>query len=552
MPFQSGNITIELPGDTDVLKMAGGNALKDCSEQIKKALAEPIGTPPFAEIVREKVEAKKSKSGTVSAASSSSSVPNDNAASSSSSVPDSNSSGSRTTSVPHDNNTSVPHDNNTSVPNDNDNTSPKNDASPNAVIVISDNTRPVPYTGEQGILWPLVRILIDEGVRGEDITVLVATGTHRALTDDEINRMIDPRVLEAGVKLINHDCKDQNHLQFLGTTKRGTNIYIDDRYLKADIKILTGLVESHFMAGASGGRKAICPGLIGEASTFIFHGAEMLGHPKSDDLVLDGNPCHEEAVEVAKNAGADFIVNVTLDGNLDVTGVFAGELEKAHEAAVEQVKAHVGIPVKKEYDVVVAHAGFVGINHYQVAKVGVEAMKVVKPDGFVIVAADNTDGSHAVGALTYRTTLQLLKVIGPENFMKAIQADGWTFIPEQWQTQMWTKLFDKIPMDHFYYYSPQFTREHYLMSPGVDGSQLLDSGVDTNIDADGDVDGDGGTDSRQDGKDGDGGTGGSSLDRIPEFVEKALQDAAKRLGKSIDELDVCYLQDGPYGIPLKE
>ncbi len=154
------------------------------------------------------------------------------------------------------------------------------------MIVISENTRPVPYTGDRGILWPLVRTLLQEGLEGSDITVLVATGTHRALTDSEVENMLDTRVIESGAVVVNHDCRDQKHLQFLGKTKRGTHIYIDDRYLQSDIKVLTGLLESHFMAGASGGRKAICPGLIGEESTFIFHGAEMLSSPKSDDLVL--------------------------------------------------------------------------------------------------------------------------------------------------------------------------------------------------------------------------------------------------------------------------
>jgi len=160
------------------------------------------------------------------------------------------------------------------------------------------------------------------------------------------------------------------------------------------------------MAGASGGRKSICPGLIGEAGTFIFHGPEMLDDPKSTDLVLAGNPCHEEALEVAKAAGADFIVNVTLDSAFAVSGVFAGELEAAHTAAVEQVIKHIGVSFEKSYDVVISHAGF------------------------VILAAENIDSAHPVDALTYRTTLQLLKLLGAEKFMKLIKSPDWVFIPE--------------------------------------------------------------------------------------------------------------------------
>lgn len=394
----------------------------------------------------------------------------------------------------------------------------KPDRKAKAVIVISDNTRPVPYTGESGILVPIVNVLLEEGVRKEEITVLVATGTHRGLSDEELRKMLDQEIFVKEIRIVNHDCRDEDQLEYLGNTTRGTQIFIDSCYMQADIKILTGLVESHFMAGASGGRKSICPGLIGEKGTFVFHGADMLDNPNSSDLVLEGNPCHDEALEVAKTAGADFIVNVTLDNEFRVSGVFAGDLEKAHEAAVSQVKEHIGVSHTKKYDVVITHAGLVGINHYQVAKTGTVAMKVVKPDGYVIVAGDTTDAANSVGALTYRTTLQLLKLIGPEKFMSLIKSDEWEFIPEQWQVQMWCRLFSVIPMDHFYFYSPQFSAEQYEGCPGVPGSQFVKR------------------------------TGFS--EGMEDFYRGALIDAAERLGKALEELSVCFLLDGPYGIPL--
>ena len=121
---------------------------------------------------------------------------------------------------------------------------------PKAVIVISDNTRPVPYKGESGILMPIITALMLEGIPAEDILILVATGTHRPLTDNELRSMLDQKVFDLGIPIINHDCNDAEHLNHLGVTTRGTQIYIDSYYIDADIKILTGLVESHFMAGA--------------------------------------------------------------------------------------------------------------------------------------------------------------------------------------------------------------------------------------------------------------------------------------------------------------
>src|SRR5690554_6270823 len=170
--------------------------------------------------------------------------------------------------------------------------------------------------------------------------------------------MLDARLFESGISVRNHDCRDREQLRYLGRTSRGSEIYLNRAYLETDLKILTGLVESHFMAGASGGRKSICPGLIGEESTYVFHGAQMLSSNNVGNLILEDNPCHEEVLEVAKMAGADFIINVTLDDEFRLTGVFAGDLEKAHLAAVERLKEYVAIPVQKQYDLVITHAGF--------------------------------------------------------------------------------------------------------------------------------------------------------------------------------------------------
>ncbi len=126
-------------------------------------------------------------------------------------------------------------------------------ASLTVCIVVSDNTRPVPYTGASGILWPVVERVLNCGVPGKQIQVIVATGTHRGLTDLEMRTMFDPRVREHGVTIINHDCLDEAQLVNIGRTSRGSEIIINRTYMESDIRILTGLVESHFMAGASGG-----------------------------------------------------------------------------------------------------------------------------------------------------------------------------------------------------------------------------------------------------------------------------------------------------------
>ena len=195
-----------------------------------------------------------------------------------------------------------------------------------AVILISDNTRPVPYRGEEGILLPIIEILMKASYRPQEILVLVATGTHRAMSEAELRSIIDPKVFELGIAVVNHNCRNASEQTFIGHTRRGTEVLIDSRYLQADLRIATGLIESHFMAGASGGRKSVCPGIVGEKTTYIFHGAPLMADEKSCELLIEGNPVHEESLEIAKMAGVDFIANVTLDRSFHITGLFCGDL----------------------------------------------------------------------------------------------------------------------------------------------------------------------------------------------------------------------------------
>lgn len=391
-----------------------------------------------------------------------------------------------------------------------------------AVVVISDNTRPVPYRGDAGILWPIIKVLFDQGFTSEQILVLVATGTHRPVSQEELESILDPRVLAAGIRIKNHDCRDQRGLVYLGETKRGSKVYINRHYMEADLKILTGLVEGHFMAGVSGGRKSVCPGLIGEESTYIFHGAPMLSSPFVQTLVLEGNPCHEESLEVAEMAGVDYIVNVTLDHQYNLTGIFAGDLREAHQEAVKKLKSYVTIPIAGEYDLVVTHAGFVGINHYQAAKAGVESIPALKKGGRLVLVANNTD-QDPVGGPMYRTVLHLLRLMGPERFNRLLLSPDWVFIPDQWQVQMWAKIFNKIPMENLIYYSPQLSKKDYQIIPGTDGNKYLPKEIRYQAD----------------------------LPAIATVIENAVGSYLSGLSQEEQrKARIAFLADGPYGVPL--
>ena len=384
-----------------------------------------------------------------------------------------------------------------------------------AVIVVSDNTRPVPYSGENGILLPVIEALIEGGLSPHQLFLLVASGTHRPMREEELRAMIDPRIFELGIAVLNHNCRSTEELVFLGTTSRGTRALINRHYVESDIKILTGLVESHFMTGVSGGRKSICPGLAGEETISVLHSAAYLDSPAARDLVLDGNSCHQEALEVAKMVPPDMIINVTLDKNYNPTGVFVGELEQAHLEAVEKLHRYVTIPVNKKYDLVITHGGFVGVNHYQSAKAAVIASYIIREGGICILAASLSD-PDPIGSENYKKIISLLKSQRTEGFLKLIFDSSWVFVPGQWQAQMWCRLFTKIPQEHLIYCCEELPEEAFAYLPGKDARTIA---------------------LRKSG--------------LQELVEQSIDYAIKELrGIFGREPSIAFLADGPYGIPI--
>jgi len=380
-----------------------------------------------------------------------------------------------------------------------------------AVIVISDNTRPVPYKGEGNILVPIIEILLEVGYKKENILVLIATGTHRPMTADEIERIIDPWVFEQGVKVVNHDCLDYDALTYLGKTERGSEVRISSLYVNADMKILTGLVESHFMAGVSGGRKSICPGLISEMGTFLFHGADLMGHPNSRDLNLEGNPVHEESTAFARMAGSDFIVNVTLDHAFAITGVYAGDMEAAFHKAFEMVKGYARIPIAEEADIVITHGGFVGINHYQTAKAAFAAIGAMKKGGYLISVANFTDKKDIIGSVMYKTVLGVMSLSSGEQLTKLLHSPDWPFMPDQWQVQKGAPVFEKIPLANYYHWAPQLAKG---AGAGLPGNNIANLG---------------------------------DVKDFNDAIKAAVEDIRKREGGR--PLKITYLSDGPYAIP---
>ena len=198
----------------------------------------------------------------------------------------------------------------------------------------------------------------------------------------------------AGYRVEDHFGTRLEEHTFVGTTSRGIPGWIDSRYVQADLKIATGLIEPHLMAGYSGGRKLICPGVAALETVKRWHGPELLEHPKADCGILDGNPVHEENTRIARMAGCDFIVNVTLDSERRVTSVVAGDMEKAFLEGVRFMANVCRADVPEPVDIVVtSSAGYpLDTTFYQAVKGLTGCLPIVKQGGTIILAASLSEG----------------------------------------------------------------------------------------------------------------------------------------------------------------
>ena len=308
-------------------------------------------------------------------------------------------------------------------------------------VLISDITRPVP---NETILGPLFRSLERSGIRREDILILVATGLHRPSTEEERLEMCGAGIV-ANYRIEDHYARDDSQHTFLGESPRGVPIWIDTRYLQADLKIATGLIEPHFMAGFSGGRKAICPGICGQETIAQWHKPKFLEHEKAANGFLEGNPVHEENTWIAQKAGCDFIVNVVLDSKRRILKAVAGEMVAALEEGVRFARTFVVDTVDEPVDVVVTSgAGYpLDTTFYQAVKGIVAALNIVKQGGTIIVASSCTEG---LGSKEFDLIAEKFPKIG--QFTDAIFKDEF-FVLNQWQMEELAKALRKAKVKFY-------------------------------------------------------------------------------------------------------
>ncbi|HMP03738.1 MAG TPA: nickel-dependent lactate racemase [Gemmatales bacterium] len=301
-----------------------------------------------------------------------------------------------------------------------------------ACILICDVTRPVP---NNLLLPPLLTTLIEAGIPPERILILIATGLHRPNVGAELEEMLSPDIL-GSFQVANHHGQVLEEHAYLGESPRGVPIWIDRRYVEADLKISTGLIEPHLMAGFSGGRKVICPGIAALETVKVWHGPRFLEHPRADCGILEGNPVHEENTWIARRAGCDLILNVCLDESRQITWVGAGDMEEAWLEGVrfcqEQSVATLPAPV----DVVVTSAAGhpLDATWYQAVKGLVGALPIVKEGGTIILAARLSEG---IGSPEFQRLLAENPDL--EAFRRRILETDY-FVMDQWQLEELAKV----------------------------------------------------------------------------------------------------------------
>jgi nickel-dependent lactate racemase len=362
-----------------------------------------------------------------------------------------------------------------------------------ACILICDVTRPVP---NQLFLRPLIERMLAAGIPRERISVLVATGLHRPNLGEELAEVVgDPWVLSM-VRVENHFARDDEaHVDLGFTSRRRTPVKLDRRFVEADLRIATGLVEPHFMAGYSGGRKVIAPGVAHEDTIRTFHSARFMEDPAAIQCNLAGNPLHEEQLEIVRMLGEVYAVNTIIDEDRHLIYANFGEVIESHLAAVAFVADSARVPVGRKFSTVLTSSAGHPLDktYYQTVKGMVTPLDIVKPGGALIVVSECCEG---IGSAEFRDAQQRLLALGPDAFLRSLLAKNFADVDE-WQTEMQLK-------------SMRVARVQ-LYTTGLEGEDRALTGVE-----------------------------------MIDSVERAIAEALARA----DDPDIAVIPEGPYVVPV--
>jgi nickel-dependent lactate racemase len=295
-----------------------------------------------------------------------------------------------------------------------------------AAISVCDITRPAP---NRIVLPPLLRRLEAAGIERSQITILIATGLHRPATTAEIEEIVGEEVARE-YRVENHDARELSQHRYLGTSTSGTPAYIDERFVAADLRITLGFIEPHLMAGYSGGRKLVVPGLAAQQTIKVIHSPRFMREPRAVEGSIEDNPLHRELVEIAGMAGHQFIVDVALSGDRRIAAVFAGSPVEAHRQGVAFVSGSLLQQLKTPvHAVITTGAGYpLDLTYYQCIKGITAASHIVRDGGRILVVGACQEGSGGP-----EFTRLLSEYSNPQEFLDAIA--GTEVTVDQWQLE---------------------------------------------------------------------------------------------------------------------
>jgi lactate racemase len=305
---------------------------------------------------------------------------------------------------------------------------------PGQTVAISacDGTRAQP----RELMIPVLLEELDGIVNLDDVVILVATGTHRPNTEQELRAMFGDAVVDT-VRIVNHNSRAADTHRYVGTFGDGVPVWLDELWVDADVRLTTGFVEPHFFAGFSGGPKMVAPGLASLDTVLVLHDARRIGDPKATWGVTVGNPIHDDVRAIAAATGVTYGFDVILNSKQEVVAAFGGDLLPMHAAASEAARAVAMAPVEAPFDVVVTTgSGFpLDQNLYQSVKGMSAAHQVVRPGGLIVCAAECADGFPDHGS--YREVLT--SAGSPQELLDLIAAREVT-VPDQWQVQIQARI----------------------------------------------------------------------------------------------------------------
>ena len=307
---------------------------------------------------------------------------------------------------------------------------------PNQTVGISvcDITRPMPTST---VLPVLLKEL--EHIPNEQITIFIATGTHRANTASELDLMLGINIRNK-YNIINHDAFNEKDLELAGKTSNNIPIWLNKKWINNDIKITTGFVEPHFFAGFSGGPKMVAPGLAGFKIIMGLHSSKMISNPNSTWGITFGNPIHDSIREIAKINKVDFSIDVSINRDHQITSIYAGELFTIHKACSDFVK-HISMkPLSKRFPIILtSNSGYpLDLNLYQAVKGISAAAQVVEEKGSILCVAECKDGIPSHGK--FKQILESRDT--PEGLLEMINSDKYES-HDQWQVQILAQIMTK-------------------------------------------------------------------------------------------------------------